>query len=1604
MPNLYQLNQLINEKVPAQDSVYLKELSRLLLGRAPLEFFREFDPHQLLALVRGAATFLDTREPHEVLLRAYSPTIDFHGWKSRFTAIEVALRDRPFIVDSLRAELARNGVSVHALIHPILPLTRNSAGQMQRDSLGDKSGQREAYELFLVEELEPDRASGIETRLKAILQDVALATDDHEAMRQKARQISEELSAEEPQLQQMSMLSGAPDVQQFVDFLEWLLDDNFVFLGYREYVIQEHGGVRCLRLVGETALGILRKLEASNYLNPVPFAELPDNLKRRITTGPVLLVTKSNAESTVHRPARMDYIGIKRLNQDGEIQGELRFLGLFTGKAHSTVVDRIPILRRKLKQVLALDEAIVDSHDFNQIVGLFNSMPREELFWSSPEQLHQEIRTIMGVAQDREVRVTVRPDPLARGLAVMVIMPRSKFNSRVRLNIQGLLTRRLRASHVDYHLAMGQDQAQLRFHFFFTTDLSVDEVDLNRLNLEIARLSRSWEDEVLELLQREFETQIAAELAERYCRAFPDGYKVDVTPEEAVLDLRFLEGIDNQRLGVDIRNPESSSESSPASHLKIYHPRPTLILSEVFPILENLGLRVIEQISYPLDEAGGDESVGGNPQRGLDVFRVQDQAGQPLDLQSQRECLVEALLCLLKGSAENDKLNQLVVSAQIPISQIALLRTYRSYLAQLQPGTSRSFVTDTLLAFPKIAATLYRFFHARSCPDIENRKEGQAKIMAEFLQQLNTVSSLPADLTLRSLFELVAATVRTNFFLHKGYISLKVESAKVREMPEPRPMWEVMVSGPDVEGVHLRGGPVARGGLRWSDRPDDYRTEVLGLMKTQMTKNSVIVPVGSKGGFVVKHPPSNREELAGYVQQQYRTFVRGLLDVTDNLKETRIIPPPGVVCHDAPDPYLVVAADKGTATFSDLANEISADYDFWLGDAFASGGSYGYDHKKEAITARGAWECVARHFRELNLNVQEREFTVVGIGDMSGDVFGNGMLYTDKLCLIGAFNHVHIFVDPNPDASSGARERKRLFELPRSSWDDYDRTLISPGGGVFSRQAKSIPISSEIRERLGIEEESLSGEALIRALLQAKVDLLWNGGIGTYVKAGSERNSDVGDAGNDKVRIDATAVRARVVGEGGNLGFTQLARIEYCLSGGRMNTDAIDNSGGVDMSDHEVNLKILFQPLVQDGVLSFNDRNRLLREMTDEVAQLVLQNNYMQSLCLSQAEAQSRKRLGLYRSFLEYLSDYESLRPEVEYLPSNKQLDERAGHAKGLTRPELAVLLAYAKMGITTYLLNTDLPDEPYLQYTLEDYFPGAIAKNYSEHLKNHPLRREIVTCQLTNLLADRLGIPFLHEVIREAAGDPADVVWASLASIEVLQLQDLWNEIFQLDNAFPTATQYMFLNEIGQTARQCVEWILGSDLRQSDFGAFVARYRDAIANISNNLAEYLPPKERNRYKRKITRVSKHGIDGQLATRIANLGYLTSMMGIVDTARESSLPPEQVVRPYYDLGERLGLGSLRDRLIAMPHDTNWERIAACGLVQDLRVVQKRLTVDYLLARGAGQLTVSNFLSSAPRGLKRFHRFYSEMRRSQHFSRASISVLSRILLETEQEMR
>ena len=822
-------------------------------------------------------------------------------------------------------------------------------------------------------------------------------------------------------------------------------------------------------------------------------------------------------------------------------------------------------------------------------------------------------------------------------------------------------------------------------------------------------------------------------------------------------------------------------------------------------------------------------------------------------------------------------------------------------------------------------------------------------------------------------------------------------------MPEPRPLYEIAVSGPGVEGAHLRGGKVARGGIRWSDRPDDFRTEVLGLMKTQMTKNAVIVPVGSKGGFVLKNAPSDREALQAYGREQYQAFMRGLLDITDNLKDGKVVHPCEVVIYDEDDPYLVVAADKGTATFSDLANETAAEYDFWLGDAFASGGSYGYDHKEEGITARGAWECVARHFREMEVNVFEDTFTVAGIGDMSGDVFGNGMIYTDKIKLQASFNHLHIFLDPDPNPEKSFAERKRLFEQPRSTWEDYNQDLLSEGGGVFERGAKSISLSPQVKEMLGVEEGTLSGQALIRAVLKMPVDLLWNGGIGTYVKSSSETDAEVGDSSNNLVRVDAEDLRAKIVGEGGNLGFTQLARIEYALDGGRINTDAIDNSAGVDMSDHEVNIKILLQPLLKSDDLSFKQRNELLDEMTEEVNALVLQDNYNQSLALSLAQRRSTKDILLFESLANYLQRRGDLNPVVEFLPDPKAVSERQKAGEGFTRPELAILLAYAKMGMYRRLLETEFPDEAYFQNYLFRYFPDVLTERYESAIENHQLRREIIATQFTNTVVDILGITFVHRVLRDTGATPVEVIRAALIALELLDAQALVEDISALDNEVPSEMQYGVLEELVMAVEGVVTWVLVGNKQTGSVAEFVGSYREPLHELRQGLGEFLSPDERQLFERSVEAWQKRGLPDGLAQSAAGLAYVPNSVGVTEVAARADVSVERAATLFYEIGERLSLGWLRDAAAALHSPTKWDKVARGGVIMSLRRTQQELTEHFIEARAddenpANKPSVEDFLARAPRLLKRFDTTLAEVREDDTFSLAGVEVLSTVLAQ------
>jgi len=1589
---LKDIQQYIQDRVPEEKVKLHQNLAIVLFDSSTPEFLEHFTAQQFARLAQSTLEFLDQKPSDDPRVRVYTPLESVDGWETGHSVIEMNLKDRPFIVDSIRILLKINNIGLHHLIHPVLTVDRDCNGRLKEIYLGQSDTYRvEAYQLILIDRLEKERAGILQDRIICVLNDVVAATDDYQAMRAKCREVRAWLTDIRSGARSATIPHHMEGLDEYIDFFDWLDKGNFIFLGYREYEIVHQDSQPAVKVREGSGLGILRRTETSRYHNPVPLDDFSAGQRERMHGPPLVLITKTNSESNVHRMARMDYISVKELDENGDFRSERRFLGLFTSQAFTTQTKNIPILRRKLKQVLEIERVRAGSHDFKQIVSIFDSIPRSELFWLDVSVLHQDIRDIMSIEKEQGVRVLKRYDPLRKGIALMVIMPRERFNSAVRQRIQDHLTRILKATHVDYHLAMvGGDETQVRFHFFFTTTVSDEEIDFRALNREVADMTRTWEDRLREELVGSGEPDLWKQ-SESILSILPQGYRAEVPVQEATRDIRNLLEMGDDPYRIDLHNSEVDRFPEATSFLRIYHRAGTLALNRVFPILENLGFHIIEQISYP---CGLPADRGNAPV--IDIFRVQDDQGRRIDTDRQGHRLEEALLEVLTGRVKNDRINQLVMKTDLRIREAGLLRTYRAYLSQLSAATSPAFITRTLLANPLCAAHLFRIFAARFDPAAEaGRTESVDKARQAFQESLKSVPTLPEDEVLRFLFRLIEATVRTNYYQDKSYVSIKVESRKLDNIPEPRPHCEIFVESPLLEAVHLRGGRVARGGLRWSDRPDDFRTEILGLMKTQMMKNALIVPVGSKGGFVLKNPPAQPELLHEHVKEQYRSFIRGLLDVTDNIIDKKIVHPAGLMIYDEPDPYLVVAADKGTATFSDFANQVSCEYGFWLGDAFASGGSYGYDHKKEGITARGAWECVRCHFWEMGLDPFHDEFTVVGIGDMSGDVFGNGMIYTDKIRLLAAFNHRHIFIDPNPDAAASYRERRRLFENPSLGWPDYDPSLISEGGGVFSRQAKSIRLTRQMKQMLDTTADELSGQELIRRILRLEVDLLWNGGVGTYVKASSERHADVGDSANDPVRIDATELRARVIGEGGNLGLTQLARIEYALAGGRLNTDAVDNSGGVDMSDHEVNIKILLQPEVRKNTLSFEERNSLLQEMTDDVIELVLRNNYSQSMCLSLAENAIRSRGYDFFPLQEYLVAEAGLKPRIEFLPGRVAREERKRNQQGYTRPELSILLAYTKMNIKQILLESTIPDEPVFQDYLFSYFPHALQERFQHGIESHPLRREIVATQLTNRLVDRLGPDLVQNISTETGRRPNDVLCGVLATYRILELDDFFESLFAITRQLQPPDFYGAVSQMTEACRGITQWLLITGSNLGDLSKLVTGYKASLKHLQENLADLLPARERKTFLKAHSRALAHGFPEPLDRHLAASTYLPSCIGVIDAAYAAEVSLDDAAQYYYRIGDYLHLGWLRDALGRIHSGDRTTSSALTGLIHDLRYFQQQLTVEFFRSRRSrDRKQVKKFLRLQPGLLSGIEATLKELKAKKQLTLADGVVITR----------
>ncbi len=1526
------------------------------------EYYRRVAPEDVLPCsvenLYGAALalwkFAAVRVPGRPKIRVYNPNLEEHGWKCSHTVVEVVNDNMPFLVDSVTAALTDLALSVHLTVHPLITVRRNKAGEREALLTGDAAAaerDREGVftESFLHVEIneQTDRQvlAGIAESLEKVLADVRAAVEDWPKMLARLDETITDLKKRPPPL-------DAEEVEETRELLRWMGDNHFTLLGYREYDYEATKGEEALKIVPGSGLGILSD-EALRVMGgrhgPVTMTpEVREFLRR----PEAMIVTKANVRSTVHRPVYLDYVGVKTFDDKGKVVGERRFVGLFTSAAYNRNPRDIPFLRRKVQQVMEMSGFESGSHDAKALLNILEQYPRDELFQIELEELSDIAIGILQLQERPRIRLFVRRDKFERFVSCLVFVPRERYNTDLRRRMQKILREAFDGRNSAFYTQLG-DAPLARLHFIIgTTPGKVPSPDLDVLEGRLVEAARSWNDGLYDALVERRGEEEGIRLWHRYAGAFPTAYRENFNASSALHDIEKIEslrGLDDVTL--NIYRPLEAPDH--AVRLKIYHPGEPVPLSDCLPMIEHMGLKVIEENPYAVQRGGS--------RYWIHDFHLIDPASAEPDLGQVKAIFEEALAKVWYREMEDDSFNRLVLHAGMSWREVAIIRAYCKYLRQTGTAFSQTYMENTLAGNPGIARMLVDLFLVRFDPQEEDERDRRAGEIQEHIKAaLDDVASLDEDRILRRFLNLVQSTLRTNFFQvgedggSKPYLSFKLDSEHVTGLPDPRPYREIFVYSPRVEAVHLRGGSVARGGIRWSDRREDFRTEILGLMKAQMVKNSVIVPVGAKGGFVAKRLPADggREVVMEEVVACYRTMMCGMLDITDNLVGGDVVPPPDTVRVDGDDPYLVVAADKGTASFSDIANGIAAEYGFWLGDAFASGGSVGYDHKKIAITARGAWESVKRHFRELGRDIQNSDFTVVGVGDMSGDVFGNGMLLSRHTRLIAAFDHRDIFVDPDPDPEKSFEERRRLFELPRSSWEDYDASLISKGGGVFKRSAKSVSLTPEIRAALGIRHNKVTPAELIHAILMAKVDLLWFGGIGTYVKSPHESNADVGDRANDQVRVDATDLHCQVVGEGANLGLTQRGRIEFALKGGRINTDAVDNSAGVDCSDHEVNIKILLDSVVADGEMTKKQRDRLLGEMTDEVATLVLQDNYLQTQTLTVAQTRGAAVLDTQVRFMRSLERAGRLDRNIEFLPDDDTLEERRTRHQGLTRPELAVLMAYAKTTLYTDLLESDLPDDPYLATDLHKYFPRPLRKKFAPVIDSHRLRREIISTFVSNSIVNRAGITFVHEMGEETDADVSVVARAYAITRDVFRLRPTWTAIEALDNKVPVALQTEMIASTVDLVQLGTQWFVRNGAAPLAIAETVDSYAPGIATLSDKLESVLAELEAQAFVSKVSRLSEHGVPGDLARRVAGLDALGAALDIVRAAKDCERPVEEVAVVYFGVGALLGLNWLRAAAEEVVPENHWERQALTSVIDDL-FVQQRLLANSVLADAAG---------------------------------------------------
>ncbi|MBK6637961.1 MAG: NAD-glutamate dehydrogenase [Rhodocyclaceae bacterium] len=1591
-PVLADIDAGLLSRCQAEQLPRARELAGIFFGAIDSGDLASRSVSSWVEIVLGYLAFADTYSAGAPKLRIVDPVTDAQGWGAGTSLVQVINADKPFLVDSVTMELHRQGYHPQLVVHPLIAATRSADGCLAGLTV-PQAGSSGAESWIHVEiERVPDAAAvvALEQGLQQMLGDLYAAVADWLAIKGKVSEVLGGLGG-------AAKVVALEELDEARAYLAWVADNHFTFLGYQDYDRINESGRVTLRPVAGSGLGILREGAGAARFEDLHAAAADGNPEQGTH---LLLLTKATARATVHRPGQMDQIGVNRFDAAGNWVGERRFVGMYTSNTYHANLQDVPLLRQKVAQVMQRSGFPPNGHSGKSLAAVLETLPRDELLQIDTDTLFATAMGIMRLGTRSRTRMFVRRDIYGRFYSCLIYLPREAYNTELRLRFQSILRHAFGGADeasVDFNVQLSES-VLARVHLLVRTDPALPVAqDMAAVEAEIIEAARRWEERVFEQVVRGHGETMALAMRRDLVLPLPAAYREQVSVAQAVADyVATVPLSETSPLVLALYVPED--EACSGLRLRMIRLGEPIPLSKSLPMLENMGVKVQDERSYVIERHGLAAAH-------IHDFGLSHDLGA-LDMAMIKPRFEDAFLRIWNREVENDGFNRLTLAAGLVSREIVMLRLFAKYLKQIGANFSQSYIEQILATHAGITRDLVAYFHARFDPRRDDSQVGagdtaMAACIDRIEAALNAVSNADEDRVLRRIVAVMQASIRTNYYQNKPYLSVKLESAKVPDLPQPRPLYEIFVYSPRIEGIHLRGGKVARGGLRWSDRPEDFRTEVLGLVKAQMVKNAVIVPVGSKGGFVLKAAPpaSDREAFMAEGIECYKTFLRGLLDITDNLVKGQVVVRENVVRHDGDDPYLVVAADKGTETFSDFANGVSLEYGHWLGDAFASGGSVGYDHKKMGITARGAWESVKRHFREMGVNTQTTDFTVAGVGDMSGDVFGNGMLLSRHIRLLAAFDHRHIFLDPNPEAGASFTERQRLFLLPRSSWEDYDKALISAGGGVYSRGAKSIPLSPEVRKVLDVTAESMTPADLMTAILKAPVDLFYNGGIGTYIKASHQTHAQVGDRANDAIRVDGRDLRCKVVAEGGNLGCTQLGRIEFALKGGRINTDAIDNSAGVDCSDHEVNIKILLNVVADTEPLPEAERNALLAQMTEEVGLQVLEDNYYQTQSLSVSGIRGEKMLDAQARYIRHLEKAGRLNRAVEFLPGEDEIAERKAKHIGLTSPERAVLLSYSKMELYDHLLASELIDDEYFLPTLIGYFPAPLGERYAEAMKRHPLRREIIATDLANATINRTGSVFIHRMQEETGATGPEVVRAYALAREVLGVGKLFNDIDALDDVIAARTQSDMLIDAGRLVLRAVLWFLRRTGARQSVSDVVAFFAPGVATVRHSMDALLAPADLAAVQAAEKRLKDAHVPEPIARQVARLDALYSVLDIVELASESERSVDLAAGTFYALSGRLDVSWVGRQITGLQADTHWQAMARAAMRDDLSALQRQVALSALrLAPEAEYLAtvISAWEGHYVKTLARVGEVVSDLKSARDTDIAMLSVLLREL--------